>query len=534
VASRTTTTAGQWLAEYNRKAREAAKGGVSDELLSVQARRAALLVGQLAAGKALVLPDPVGTGKTAVALVAAGMLLEAEKVRRVVVVAPNAVVRKLWEDRVKWLVSPSTGKASPGKAFRIVTRKKLVDERRPVAPEGILVVVDEAHRGLQSEGEFHDRLEKWAKGCQVLLVTATPFQLSSQGLTTMLGIGQAASDTGKTVVEAYGEAVMSLAKAYRAAVQRSAVDPVKDPAVVAATERAVEKRPAAADVLGRRILSPDLGLSALRKEPPALKKFDLKVSPEWQEAYHVARVVPELVGTGKGDMFNRRLFSCSEAFWGGKAGRELCQRAEKSPAVDAFAVKLRRALGQGSHHPKVAATADWVAAHWEQGRHVLVFCVFFETQQALGVAIAGRVGEASVKAPKGAAIDPNVVDQFQSTSLPRLVLVLQDRFSESIDLDGGHPCIVHHDLPWTPARVTQRWGRVVRAGSGFKPVAQTDIFVPVLDLDADKRLFDTVKARAGIGDLLLPRSVLADTEDPDEYSLPDTLLDRLRPMRGVH
>jgi len=88
---------------------------------------------------------------------------------------------------------------------------------------------------------------------------------------------------------------------------------------------------------------------------------------------------------------------------------------------------------------------------------------------------------------------------------------------------------VHHDLPWTPARVTQRWGRVVRAGSQFTPVKQQDIYVPVLDVDADRRLFDTVKTRAALGDLLLPREVLTDTQDADEYTLPEKLLDQLRP-----
>jgi len=108
--------------------------------------------------------------------------------------------------------------------------------------------------------------------------------------------------------------------------------------------------------------------------------------------------------------------------------------------------------------------------------------------------------------------------QYFSWEAPRLQTWLQTR-----------PCLVHHDLPWTPARVTQRWGRVVRAGSNFAAVAETDIYVPILDLEADRRLFDTVKARAAIGDLLLPRQVLEDVRDDDEYALPDELLDQLRP-----
>ncbi len=95
-----------------------------------------------------------------------------------------------------------------------------------------------------------------------------------------------------------------------------------------------------------------------------------------------------------------------------------------------------------------------------------------------------------------------------------LVLILQDRFSERIDLDGGRPCLVHHDLPWNPARLTQRWGRVVRAGSGLVPVAPDDIYIPVLDVEVDRRLADTIAARARIGAILLPPQLADDdTED---------------------
>jgi hypothetical protein len=521
-----TSAAHKWLVEYETRSDTP---NLKEGLLAVQARRAALIVGRLSAGTALVLPDPVGTGKTAVALVAAGILLEKGSVRRLVVVAPNDNVRRLWKKRIGWLVSPSTGRTLPTKSFEVMTRKQLVRKRKPVKAYDVLVVIDEAHRGLQAEGDFHEQLERWTQGCQVLLVTATPFLLSSQGLTTMLKIGQGTSDNGKAPIEAYGAAVTSLASEYRAAVHRASVAPASEPTVVAALEEAVARKPAAAKVLARRILPHDPELESLRGKPPTLKKDPVKVSASWKEAYHVARVVPELVETGKGDMFNRRLLSSSEAFQCGTAGKALAQRSSESTAVQKFAAELARALGETAGHPKVAATADWVATRVADGRHVLVFCVFRETQQALKNAIRQRVRrDGSAEGPTGATIDPALVSRFRNPDEDPLVLVLQDRFSESIDLDGGQPCIVHHDLPWTPARVTQRWGRIVRAGSGFRGVVQADIYVPVLDLDADLRLFHTVKARAGIGEVLLPRAVLLDIQDPDADALPDFLLDRLR------
>jgi len=530
------SSAADWLAEYTNAApQQAGNPPVSASLVRVQARRATLIKQRLVAGEPLVLPDPVGTGKTAVALIAAAMLLEVKAVRRVVIVAPNEVVRQQWKHRVTWVRSPRTGKPPAGHPFDVLTRKQLAVLKRPVKPEGVLVVIDEAHRGLQAEGDFHREIEAWAKGCHVLLVTATPFQLSSQGLLTMLAVGRTGDDRGKTAVETYGAAVAGLARQYRAAVKRSAPAPTRDPAVLAALQSAIQRRPAAVGVLNRRILPPDRGLLRLRGEPATLRRDTVKVSADWREAYHVARVVPELVDTGKGDMFNRRLLSCSEAFWNGTAGHALQEKAKESPRVASLAQELERRLGHGCGHPKVNATADWVAQRLRKGRHVLVFCVFLDTQQVLAEAIASKLGkhdDAMVKAPTGAALPSTVVDRFRNPQGPSLALVVTDRFSESIDLDGGRPCLVHHDLPWTPARVTQQWGRVVRAGSQFTPVKQQDIYVPVLDVDADRRLFDTVKARAALGDLLLPREVLTDKQDTDEYTLHDDLLDQLRPAKS--
>jgi len=217
------SSAMEWLAEYTHAApQQAGKPPVSASLVRVQARRATLIKQRLVAGEPLVLPDPVGTGKTAVALIAAAMLLEAKAVRRVVIVAPNEVVRQQWKHRATWVRSPQTGKPPAGHPFHVLTKKQLAVVKRPVKPEGVLVIIDEAHRGLQAEGDLHQEIEAWAKGCHVLLVTATPFQLSSQGLLTMLAVGRTGDDRGKTAVETYGAAVAGLARQYRAAVKRSA------------------------------------------------------------------------------------------------------------------------------------------------------------------------------------------------------------------------------------------------------------------------------------------------------------------------
>ncbi len=239
--------------------------------------------------------------------------------------------------------------------------------------------------------------------------------------------------------------------------------------------------------------------------------------------------------SGKGDMFNRQLVSSAEGFWDSKAGT--CLRSCDADVLEAvnldfeaaekLASELELALGEGSAHPKVRATVEWVSQKVWCCRHVLVFCVFAATRRALATALKDELGEERVVAPEGDKIPGHKKAAFRKQ--PRsadaaIVLVLQDRFSESIDLDGGNPCLVHHDLPWNPARLSQRWGRAVRASSGFQPIAPEDIYVPVLDTEVDRRLCETVRGRWEMGDLLLPKKSGYDENDDGSGGIPVDLL----------
>ena len=97
-----------------------------------------------------------------------------------------------------------------------------------------------------------------------------------------------------------------------------------------------------------------------------------------------------------------------------------------------------------------------------------------------------------------------------------MAMVVRDNLSESIDMDGGHPCVVHHDLVWNPVRWDQRMGRVIRASSGFVPVADEDIYLPVLDVAADRRLYDTMRKRRDLsGHVLQMASLVGDPEEEE-------------------
>jgi hypothetical protein len=521
------------IEHYSQSQQRKVSSKLRRRLVSCQAERAAELVVGVRTGRSVLVDDPVGTGKTVVALAAAARLLQSRSVDRVLVVAPNTVVADQWEQRARDILLggffdkvPSRHSTPPQPwqkgMVRVVTRRTMGSP--PTGTARHLVIVDEAHRGLQHDGKFRKRLEKWGTNNWFMLVTATPFQFSMAGLTTMLQVGGMKSADVSALLE-YGQAASNAFKAFHA--EGASPDPAEK-------EHLSELRHQAEAALAHYRRGCSLGEALKVPHPPPLDapaSLDrIQTAPTWRDACEVARLVPELVGLGKGDAFQRRLVSSSEAFWNGAAGTDLERLAATSAPVKKFTTSLRAALGTGTEHPKVAATVA-KATTWanQDRRHVLVYCVWTESADAIAKALRAVKGrDFDVERPTGTEVPGPLKRRFQrppGTGRP-VVLVLQDRFSESIDLDGGAPRLIHHDLPWNPARVRQRWGRVVRASSNFEKVPPHGIYVPVLDVHTDERLHHTVLRRYQIGDSVLVPLDAAEGEpgdsDTDDQSVFDT------------
>lgn len=100
--------------------------------------------------------DPVGTGKTVVALTAARILLDgalgkATAIRRVLIVTPNKEVARVWRARSSWAGLTADG-SHPEVVIRAV--REVLDLGRvglPRARPDLLVIVDEALRGLHNK-----------------------------------------------------------------------------------------------------------------------------------------------------------------------------------------------------------------------------------------------------------------------------------------------------------------------------------------------------------------------------------------------
>ena len=172
-------------------------------------------------------------------------------------------------------------------------------------------------------------------------------------------------------------------------------------------------------------------------------------------------------------------------------------------------------------------------------QHVLIFCEFVNTQAEVAAAVkeliaaeglGGPAPPVRVFAPRKRNEARQIhEDWFQHRPGPDnlpVVLVVSDMLSESVDLDGGRPVVIHHDLAWSPVRWTQRMGRVVRARTGFQKLKKADVIVPVMPTRIDERLWDTVVNRhklmkAAIGDdadaLVDLTRALSDTQsDPSD------------------
>ncbi len=482
---------------------------ITERQLDVQAERVAKLTMGLRHPGMMLLDDPVGTGKTPVSLCVAKLLFDESQIDHALVVTPSDRVARIWHQRAKLLrLIPDDERWSTGsKRWRagrlVVATQRTVpgDIYKHQDPSRTLVIIDEAHRGLSNEETVaFQGIQPLVKGSRVLLVTATPLQISPGGFLNMLTVGLDGSGKGKLIppIESYAKAIKNLLTLWE-----------QDRDTTESEEGVTTLRPAFEKALSPYRLPPYPNYD--ENNIPRLRADHVKLdgAAPWLRAYHVAQLVPELLHDGKGDMFQRRLVSCSEAFWNGSAGKLLRKRAVDCAEISHLADQLCDRLGSANQHPKVKATCDWVVRRVSSRmapRHILIFCVFQETQVVLGQTLQSLLGEESVYCPND-QIQGAWAARFRTPPTkknPPIVLIARDNLSESIDLDGGRPCIVHHDLPWNPARLQQRYGRVVRISTGFQRVEASDVFVPVLDTEVDRRMFKTLVHRCLMIQRLLP------------------------------
>ncbi|MCE9669218.1 SNF2-related protein [Myxococcus stipitatus] len=450
-----------------------------------------------------VLADEVGLGKT----IEAGMVFSALRLsglaRRCLVVAPSHLT-------VQWLVElfhkfnqlftlmdsdryaqslKEAPDVSPWARFPlVVTSLELLsrseEHRRELARDDAfwdLVIVDEAHH-LKGERAFEAAQVLARNSWGLLLLTATPMQLDPaeyHGLLTLIDAATAPSVAGFEERLARQEELSTAVRALMeggkpdAAVKALAKRFPEDARLKTLKERDALLQHLAETyslsdrlVRNRRAVVGGFSTRRLHRHPVALPAEELKV----RDAALAALAAGSLRGAPLGNVL-RRLESSPAAFAGA---------VKSNPVLKAKADELRLP----SRDAKFGAFLGVLRGVWkaEGAAKVLVFTESRDTLEML----QAELGREGVEALGYHGDLPLVerdrqVARFRDPEGPK-VLLCTEVGGEGRNFQFAHH-LVHYDLPWSPATVEQRIGRLDRIGQTH-PV-EIHVFDPVGTLASD-------------------------------------------------
>jgi superfamily II DNA or RNA helicase len=414
-----------------------------------------------------VLADPVGSGKTYVALAVASVL---EPHRPAACLVPATLLAQ-WRATAEVL-----GVRIVAASHEAVSRGRLPDTRRG------MVIVDEAHRFRNPAARRYRHTARWLLGRRVLLVTATPVVnrltdllhqlllgvrddvLAAEGvasLRALLGGGQGSPALAKVVIEsapAEGHrptrsSVVSradpgeskAAEAALASLDRLRLSGLPGTAALVRTvlRRAAASSPAALSAALRRyrnllLHARDAASAGRPLDRAAIHRFTGELDEQlvWWELMP-ATGDPNDLFLGDLDVMNEVLRAATHA----------------EESADGKVERLRRLLADG--------------------RPTLVFTSRRETVRYLRDRLAPPAAAwcTGIRAGLGSCPLPRatVLGWFRETGRspadpPVRHLIATDVAAEGLDLQRAAR-VVHYDLPWTAMRLEQREGRAVRLGS---------------------------------------------------------------------
>jgi len=419
----------------------------------------------LARHRGAMLAEQAGVGKTFVAAAVA------RRYRHVIVVAP-ASLRTMWEAALR-----RTSVLGRFHSFERLSRAQF-----PVDTDQVdLVVIDEAHHVRTPATRRYAAVAALCDRAAVLLLSATPVQNRRDDLSAQLALflGDAAwtmkdDELAHFVVRRAADSLDARMPAVQGPhwIHLPGEDDVLDsivslpPPVPGADEgdggalvvygllrQWASSRAAFVEALRRRIARAAALCAALESGRwPSRRELHV-----WSYADGAMQLAfPELVS----------------------AGGELGTMAELLPAVRRHEAALVALLAMVRQHAdpddaRANALRDIRARH--QGARIIAFSEYRETVRALARRLLGDGGIAELTATSARVAGGRVTRRevlahlAPGASLPppgeRIqVVVTTDVLSEGLDLQGAS-VVVHLDLPWNPARLEQRVGRIRRVGS---------------------------------------------------------------------
>ena len=454
------------------------------------------------------LADDVGTGKTFAALaVASGYTMP-------LVVAP-AGLRESWRRAA----------ARVGRTLHFVSFESLSRGRRPPAGHDI-IIVDEAHHARNPVTKRYSALARMVAGLPVLLLSATPIHNDRDDLVALLALflGAAAAVLDDAAlarcVVRRGRAVLDGAARVPAvrgpiALASDAIDDATPGAILALPPPLPAADAGTADALVTVTLlrqwasSQGALLAAIRRRLAAAHalastldsgryptRAELSAWTSGDDAQQL--VMSELLAPAGGAPPAPELRAAVAAHIEGL--RALRRIASADPGIDAR--RARRLRDLWNAHPgarSIAFTqfAETVSAYWRELRDRPRTCAL--------TAAGGRVAGGPIsRAEALGSFAPGGGQRIDAASRIDALLVT-DLASEGLDLQEGS-VLVHLDLPWTPARLEQRVGRIVRPGSRHAIVHVYAMEPPARAatlLDIHRRLeAKLAAARAAFGDVM--------------------------------
>jgi len=415
--------------------------------------------------------DPVGTGKTYVAMAVAG------PGARILVVAP-AVLREMW-----LVAARVTEREIQFRSFEALSRGSGGDPRHDV------LIVDEAHHARNPSTRRFAELSRLASTCPVVLLSATPIHNRRIDLLVLLSLflGERAhaltgAELGRCVVRRENESPSArsgipeieplrwydLPEDDRIPRLLLALQPPLPPRdggdggvlIALSLIRLWASSDAALEGGLRRRLHRSLALIAALESDTYPSRAELAAWTSAEDSIQLA--FPELVAS-----------SFSET-------TSLLQvvRANRDSLVEAMGY-----LRHGWSRDDERAALIRRVRNEHPGNRIVAFSQYADTVEAMFGRLArdGRVAAltgAGARVAGGAISRDEAIGRFAPNASRRAppsrsnavtLLLTTDLLSEGVNLQDAN-VVLHLDLPWTPARMEQRLGRIARLGSEHERV----------------------------------------------------------------
>jgi hypothetical protein len=448
------------------------------------------------------LAEPVGSGKTYVALAVAS-LFQARRPTACLVPAALAAQWRAVAERV-------------GVPVEVGTHQLASRGRLPAGATG-LVIIDESHHFRNSLTRRYAHVAPWLVGRRVLLLSATPVvnRLDDLAHQLLLGVrddaliadgmaslraslvaGRGLSALGALVIEDTAPAGPRPGRLSDVSVATPVEAGLAEVTIASVGRLRLSRHPPIAALL-RGVLhraaasSPAALAGALRRYRALLLHA--------RDARHAGRALTRAELRDFAGELDDQMVLWALITDGGGGEMELA--LDDLAMVDDVVADVGRAAAGGD--PKLERLRALLADR----RPTLVFSARRETVRHLRDRLAPppvawctgeRAGLGLLPAPRAAVLGwfrDEMAWEAQSLAPPSC-LVVTDVAAEGLDLRRAAR-VVHYDLPWTPMRLEQREGRAVRLGSA-RDLVEVVRFIPPPAFDAALELGDRLRRKAAL------------------------------------